>query len=47
MVLEAGVERGEELEDLAGQLGIEPEPETVEEIARELAEGWRVVERAG
>ena len=47
VVLEAGVERVEELEDLAGRLGIEPEPETVEEIARELAEAWRVVERAG
>ena len=47
VVLEAGVERVEELEDLAQRLGIEPEPETVEEIARGLAEGWRVVERAG
>jgi hypothetical protein len=37
----------EELADLAGRLGIEPEPETLEEIARELAEAWRVVERAG
>jgi hypothetical protein len=47
VVLEAGVERVEELENLGEQLGIEPEPETVEEIATGLAEGWRVVERAG
>jgi hypothetical protein len=46
VVLEAGVERIAELEDLAGRLGIEPEPSTVEEIAGELAEAWRVVERA-
>ncbi len=47
VVLEPGVERIEELEDLAQRLGLEPEPETVEEIARGLAEGWRVVEQAG
>jgi hypothetical protein len=47
VVLEAVVERVEELEDLAGRLGIEPEHETVEEMAAALAEGWRVVERAG
>jgi hypothetical protein len=47
VVLEAGVERVEELENLGEQLGIEPEPETVEEIATGLAEALHVVERAG
>jgi len=47
VVLGAGVERVEELEALTERLGIEPEKQTVEEIARELAEAWQVVERAG
>jgi hypothetical protein len=47
VVLEAGVERVEELEDLAERLELEPDAETVEEIRESLAEGWRVVERAG
>jgi hypothetical protein len=47
VVLESGVERIEELEDLAGRLNIEPDLETVEEMAAALAEGWSVVERAG
>ena len=47
VVLEPGVEHIEELEDLAGRLGLEPEGETVEEMRESLAESWRVVERAG
>jgi len=47
VVLEEGVERIEELEDLAGHLDLEPDAETVEEIREGLAESWRVVERAG
>jgi hypothetical protein len=47
VVLESGVERIEELEDLAERLELEPDAETVEEIRRSLAEGWRVVEMAG
>jgi hypothetical protein len=47
VVLEAGVERVEELEDLAERLGLKPDMQMVEEIAYELAEAWRTVERAG
>jgi hypothetical protein len=47
VVLEAGVERIEELEALAERLGLEPDAEAVEEIAAELAEAWRTVEMAG
>jgi hypothetical protein len=47
VVLEAGVERIEELEHLAQHLDLEPDAETVEEIREGLAESWRVVERAG
>jgi hypothetical protein len=47
VVLESGVERIEELEALAERLELEPDAETVEEIRESLAEGWRVVERAG
>jgi hypothetical protein len=47
VVLEPGVERVEELEDLAERLGLEPDMQMVEEIACELAEAWRTVERVG
>jgi hypothetical protein len=47
VVLESGVERIEELEALAERLELEPDAEAVEEMREELAEGWRVVVRAG
>jgi hypothetical protein len=47
VVLEAGVERIEELEELEERLELEPDAETVEEIRRELAEVWQMVERRG
>ena len=47
VVLEAGVERIEELEALAERLELEPDAETVEEIREGLAEAWRVVEKRG
>jgi hypothetical protein len=47
VVLEAGVERIEELEALAERLELEPDAETVEEIREGLAESWRVVEERG
>lgn len=47
VVLEPGVERMEELEELAERFELEPDAEMVEEISRTLAEGWRIVERAG
>jgi hypothetical protein len=47
VVLEAGVERTEELEALAERLELEPDAETVEEIREGLEEAWRVVEKRG
>jgi hypothetical protein len=46
VVLEPAVERVEELESLAERLGIEPDPETVGEIAGGLSEAWQIVDRA-
>lgn len=47
VVLEEGVERVGDLKALAERLSIEPQTETVEEIAEGLAEAWGLVERAG
>ncbi len=47
VVLEAGVERIEELEALAERLELEPDAETVEMIRESLAEAWRMVEGRG
>jgi hypothetical protein len=47
VVLEAGVERIEELEDLAERLELEPDAESAEEIREGLAEAWGVVEKRG
>jgi hypothetical protein len=47
VVLEAGVEQIEELEDLARSLELEPHAETVEEIREGLAEAWQMVEKRG
>lgn len=47
VVLEPGVKRIQDLEDLAERLDLEPDAETVEEIREDLAEGWCLVERAG
>jgi len=47
VVLEPGVKRIEDLEDLAERLELVPDAESVEEMAAALAEGWSVVERAG
>jgi hypothetical protein len=41
------VARVEGLKDLARRLGLEPDPEAVEEICESLAEAWRVVEERG
>ena len=32
---------------LAGRLGLEPDPETVEQMHESLADAWRVVEERG
>jgi hypothetical protein len=47
VVLEPGAEKVAELEDLAERLQLEPDALAVEEIRAELAEAWRIVERAG
>jgi hypothetical protein len=47
VVLEAGVVRIEELEDLAERLELEPDAESAEEIREGLAEAWGVVEKRG
>lgn len=41
------MEQVESLKGRAESLGVEPDPETVEEIREGLAEGWRVVEERG
>jgi len=47
VALEPAVERVESLKARAERLGLEANPETVEEIREGLAESWRVVEERG
>jgi hypothetical protein len=47
VALEPAVERVESLKARAERLGLEADPETVEEIREGLAESWRVVEERG
>jgi hypothetical protein len=47
VALEPAVERIESLKARAERLGLEADPETVEEIREGLAESWRVVEERG
>jgi hypothetical protein len=45
--VEEAVSRVEGLKDRAERLGLEPDAESVEEIRKDLAEAWALVEERG